>query len=164
MAVITNTPSKTDDNRINDLRNAFEHRAVWFALLIDEARKKGLDVDFARKAILRCGGFHAHTKYPRTDSIREFTEAFANDNVVNIFEMDVKTANDEKMEIEFHYCPLVEAWKKLGFSDDDIATFCDIAMDGDRGIIDEYDNFEFHLGKTIAKGDAICEVMVTKNK
>ena len=162
--MIVNNPSKTEDTRINDLRSAFEHRATWFALLIDEARKQGLDTDFARNAIRKCGCFHANTKYPKTDSIQEFAKVFANDNVVNIFEMDVKEASEEKLYIEFHYCPLVEAWKKLGYSDDDIVLFCDIAMDGDRGIAAEYDPFEFHLGRTIAKGDPFCEITFQKVK
>lgn len=162
--MITNQPTKTDDARINDLRGAIEHRAAWFALLIDEARKKGLDMEFARDAIKKCGRFHANTKYPKTDSIPEFAEAFANDNVVNIFEMDVKEVTDDKLYIEFHYCPLVESWKKLGFSDEDIGVLCDIAMDGDRGIVEEYDAFEFHLGETIAKGNPVCEVTFKKVK
>lgn len=161
---LQNTPANTEDPRINDLRGAFEHRALWFGLLIDEARKRGLDETFAREAILRCGRFHAHAKYPCTDSIPEFAEAFANDNVVNIFEMEVKHVDEEEMRIDFHYCPLVAAWEKLGFSRDDIALYCDIAMDGDRGIIEELPAFSFHLGKTIAKGDAVCEILVSKKQ
>ena len=45
-----------------------------------------------------------------------------------------------------------------------IATLCDIAMDGDRGIASQFDAFEFELGKTIAKGDDICEVCFRKKK
>ena len=37
-------------------------------------------------------------------------------------------------------------------------------MDGDRGIIDKYDAFEFDLGKTIAKGDDVCEIRIKKVK
>ena len=39
---------------------------------------------------------------------------------------------DGKLSVEFHYCPLVAAWKKLGASDEECAVLCDIAMDGDR--------------------------------
>ena len=45
-----------------------------------------------------------------------------------------------------------------------IAEMCDIAMDGDRGIVKQYGNFEFHLGKTIAKGDPVCEITVSRKE
>lgn len=160
--MITNTPQNTSDARIEDLRAGIEHRATWFALMIDEARKRGLDEAFAREAIFRCGCFHADVKFPHTDDLPTFTEAFANDNVIKIFEMELKKVDEKNMDIDFHYCPLVTAWQKLGFSDKDIEMFCDIAMDGDRGIVHEYEAFDFNLGKTIAKGDRVCEISVTK--
>ena len=162
--MIKNEINYTGDRHIDDMRSAFEHRGLWFALLIDEARKKGLDISFAREAIMRCGCFHAHTKYPDSNKIRDFAEAFLNDNVVKIFEMEPVNVDDDEMRVNFHYCPLVAAWQKIGFSEEDIALLCDIAMDGDRGIVKEYPDFEFHLGKTIAKGDGICEVLVTRKK
>ena len=161
--MIRNEPARRDDQHIEDLRSAFEHRAAWFALLIDEARKQGTDIRFARDAILRCGCFHAHTKYPADGEIQPFAQAFLNENVVKIFEMEPLNVDREEMRVNFHYCPLVAAWQKLGFSEEDIALFCDIAMDGDRGIIQEIPEFSFHLGKTIAKGDDVCEVLVQKN-
>ncbi len=146
---------------IEDMRNAFEHRAVWFYNLIDEAVKRGLDIDFARAAITECGCFHGRTKYTQTDNIEAFAKEFANSNVVDIFEMDVKT-DPREMNIEFHYCPLVSAWMKLTGDEEKIATLCDIAMDGDRGIASEFPAFEFSLGKTIAKGDGVCQVKFIK--
>lgn len=160
--MITNKPTHQDDPHIQDMRGAFEHRAAWFALLIDEARKRGVDISFARDAILRCGCFHAHTKYPEGNEIKPFAQAFLNDNVVKIFEMEPRNVDEHEMRVDFHYCPLVAAWQQLGFSEEDIALFCDVAMDGDRGIVKEIPDFEFQLGKTIAKGDDVCEVLVRK--
>ena len=146
---------------IDDLRGAIEHRATWFYYLIEEAQKRGLDYDFARDAIINCGCFHGQTKYTPTDDLTEFAPEFVTDNVKNIFEMDVEVV-PEKLDITFHYCPLVEAWQKLTNDEEKIATLCDIAMDGDRGIASQFPEFEFKLGKTIAKGDDICEVCFSK--
>lgn len=159
--MINNKPQKSDP-RTDLLRSAIEHRATWFALLVDEAKKRGLDDQFASDAIRRCGQFHGGHKFPDTDDLPTFSKAFANNDVVNCFEMDVLEANDEKLSIDFHYCPLVEAWKKLGIPDEELPRLCDIAMDGDRGIIDTYEKFEFELGKTIAKGDSVCEIRIKK--
>lgn len=72
------------------------------------------------------------------------------------------TCTDHELSVDFHYCPLVAAWKKLGATDEECSVLCDIAMDGDRGICEKM-GFDFHLGKTIANGDDICEVRIKKN-
>ena len=160
--MIKNNPSDRGQH-IDDLRAAIEHRATWFYLLVREAKKRGLDIGFARDAIRACGEFHGNTRYPKTNDLTEFGPKFATPNVKDIFEMDVTTTSDE-LKIEFHYCPLVAAWQKLGATEEEIQTYCDIAMDGDRGIADVYPEFEFELGKTISKGDDICQVWFRKKK
>jgi len=146
---------------IKDLRDAIEHRATWFYYLVQEAKKRGLDNDFARAAIIGCGCFHGENKYTKTDDLSVFAPEFINENVRNIFEMNT-TLTEEEFNIEFNYCPLVAAWKKLTDDEEEIAMLCDIAMDGDRGIASTFPAFEFELGKTIAKGDPICEVCFRK--
>lgn len=158
--MIKNNPTDKGQH-IKDLRDAIEHRATWFYYLVEEGLKRGLDYDFARAAIQGCGCFHGKSKYTPTDDLVAFSKEFANQNVQDIFEMDVD-AKPEAMKIEFHYCPLVSAWRKLTDDEEKIAKLCDIAMDGDRGIASQFPDFEFSLGKTIAKGDDICEVCFKK--
>lgn len=160
--MIKNT-ANINDKHTEDLRAAIEHRATWFYFLIEEAEKRGLDIQFARDAIRHCGCFHGENKFPKTEDIKEFAAAFATDQVQKVFEMDVKTT-EEELNVEFHYCPLVAAWKKLTDDETKISTLCDIAMDGDRGIISKYDKFSFELGDTIAKGDNTCQVSIKKIK
>lgn len=159
-----------NENRIheaqNDMNRGFiEHRATWFYLLLDEARKRGLDWDdFARKAIFRCGCFHGETKFSKTDDLKQFAGEFANETVKKIFEMDIREVSDDRFVVEFHYCPLVAAWLKQTDNEEDIAHLCDIAMDGDRGIVDVFPGFEFQLGETIAAGGHVCRIEVTRKK
>lgn len=158
--MITNNPSDRGQH-IKDLRDGIEHRATWFYYMLKEAQKRGLDYDFARDAIKGCGCFHGEHKYTKTDDIKAFAPEFISDNVRNIFEMET-TVTDQALDIEFHYCPLVEAWRKLTDDEEEIAMLCDIAMDGDRGIASTFPEFTFELGKTIAKGDPVCEVCFRK--
>lgn len=51
--------------------------------------------------------------------------------------MDVHEVTDSEVPVDFHYCALLNAWKKQGFDDETCALLCDIAMDGDRGIAEE---------------------------
>jgi hypothetical protein len=155
--------STISDKHTQDLRQAIEHRATWFYFMIEEAEKRGVDIEFARDAIRQCGCFHGENKFPKTEDIKEFTAAFATEQVQKVFEMDVKTT-DEELNIEFHYCPLVEAWKKLTDDEVKISKLCDIAMEGDRGIISKFDKFTFDLGNTIADGDSTCQVSIKKKK
>ncbi len=150
---------------VSDMRSAIEHRATWMFLLLDEARKEGLEWDgFARKAILRCGRFHGDRKFSKTDDLQAFGKEFANELVKKIFEMDVVEMGPNRFVVEFHYCPLVSAWKKQNATEAEIEHLCDIAMDGDRGIVETFPAFEFELQDTLAKGGKVCRIIITKKK
>lgn len=78
-----------------------------------------------------------------------------------VFEMDVVESTDDKLSLDFHYCPLVKVWQKQGCSDEEIAFLCDTAMCGDHGIGKMYDS-KLELPKCIAKGDEICALRYVK--
>ena len=154
---------KIKDAHIENMRSAIEHRATWFYLLLDEARKKGLDwEDFARKAIFRCGCFHGNHRFEKTDSLKNFAAQFANELYSKIFEMEVTECTEEKFVVKFHYCPLVAAWLKQTKDEEEITKLCDIAMDGDRGIVSAFPGFEMELHETIATGKDFCRIEIRK--
>ena len=159
--MIKNEPTKPVSEHIEAMRNSFEFRATWFALLIEAAEKRGLDISFAREAITKCDCFHGVNKYHPTDTLEQFTEIFGTQDILDIFEMDINKT-DDKMVATFHYCPLVKAWQKLGLDDATIAELCDVAMDGDRGIVSQNPGLKFELGETIGKGADTCTVTVSK--
>jgi len=159
---------------VRNLRNFFEHRALWMYLLCDEARKKGAKPEsFAPAAIRRCGIYHglrALTGMQEASSIN----AAPPDKVTAgnckllqkklfpppgraIFEMKFLNITEDAFDVDFHYCPLVSAWQKQGCSDEEIDKLCDWAMEGDRGIAETF-GCELELKKTIAKGDGVCQL------
>ncbi|MBP8672539.1 MAG: L-2-amino-thiazoline-4-carboxylic acid hydrolase [Synergistales bacterium] len=153
------------DQHVEDMRNAIEHRATWFYFLLDEARKRGLDWDdFARAAIFRTGCFHGDVKFTKIEDLKQFAREFANDLVRQIFEMDVVESTDDRFVVEFHFCPLVRAWTKLTDNEEEIAHLCDIAMDGDRGIVSRFPDFRMELKDTIASGGKVCRLVITRKK
>ena len=161
---IQNNPEKREKS-IEIQRGAIEHRAIWMYLLMDEARKRGLDWDgFARSAILRCGHFHGTTKFPRTESLEKFGIAFATEELKKVFDMDVVACNDDEFIVEFHYCPLLTGWLTQTDNLEDLEKLCDIAMEGDRGIVAEYPSFAFDLQSTIARGDKVCRVVISRDR
>ncbi|MDI9390987.1 MAG: L-2-amino-thiazoline-4-carboxylic acid hydrolase, partial [Synergistota bacterium] len=81
-----------------------------------------------------------------------------------IFEMDVVESTDDRFVVEFHFCPLVRAWTKLTDNEEEIAHLCDIAMDGDRGIVSRFPDFRMELKDTIASGGKVCRLVITRKK
>lgn len=163
MAEIKNKATKyLDDVTTGMARGAIEHRATWFYLLLDEARKRGLEWDdFARAAIGSCGHFHGQKKIkdncPDYEDMTKFLEVFIGEEQAKVLELEILDKSEDHLLLDFHYCPLVTAWEKLGCSQEDISHLCDIAMDGDRGIADEL-GFDFKILRKIADGDDTCRI------
>ena len=166
-------PNNNTQTSIDELaavnRKQIEHRATWMALIYDEMVKAGIDGEAViRRAIKRCGRIHGEElkgRCGKPNCIEEFKKAFLNDVGMKTFEMRVvdgdaadKTA---ALNIDFHYCALVGAWKKLGFDDKTCTLLCDMAMDGDRSIA-EVMGLQFELGRTIAQGCPDCQLRFRK--
>lgn len=148
------------------IREQLEHRATWLYLLCDEAGKKGLEWEsFAPDAIKRCGLYQGKNlvKKGKTDSLKGLRKTLFTKPAQLVFEMDIKRSDDDHLDIDFHYCPLVKAWQKQGCSDEEIDRLCDIAMCGDHGIGECY-GAKLDLPKCIAKGDDICALRYSKIK
>lgn len=164
----SNQPKNVDNQEINKLRNAFGHRALWMGLIIKEMKDRGLDwEDIGRSAIFSTGCMHGDQikkKLQSPDSLVEFGKTFLNEDVQKVFEMDIKKLDDKELTVEFGYCPLVTAWTQAGIEGELLNKLCDIAMDGDRGIGSQFENFEFRLGKTIAQGNRVCEVAFVRKE
>lgn len=165
---IKNVPKMYNDDETKALRAAVEHRAAWMYLLMDEARQNGLSWDdFARKAISKCGSYHGKTRIkencPDYQDLTKFLKPFISDETMKVLEVEVLKAEQEELELEFHYCPLVAAWQKLGCSQEDIRHLCDIAMDGDRGIAGEC-GLEITIHTKIAEGADSCRISFKSGK
>ncbi len=147
-------------------RTQAEHRATWMALLYDEMVKRGADADaITKKAIRETGHIHGEKykgmlKDPK--DCAEFADAFLSDVARATFDQDIE-ADYDNLKMVFHYCPLLSAWKKLGLSPERIEKLCDLAMEGDRGIM-EVMGLDFDLQKTLANGDNCCLLCLTKKE
>lgn len=160
---ITNIPKVTDP-QVKSVRAAMEHRAIWFALIAQEAKKAGVPWETVeatlRSAISRCGVFHGNEMLEDSNGdMLKFGQSFLDEK--DLFEMEVLSNTEEEFKIKFHYCPLVAGWQALGCDDEEIVKLCDIAMDGDRNIASTC-GFDFTLGETIAEGHPCCEITFKK--
>jgi len=160
MSIVKNEPTIKTPLTVG-IREQLEHRALWMYLLCDEAKKKGLDrKEYASEAIHRCGVYQGNLlkeKGGMGNSLKGLKKALFGMFARRVFEMDIKRCDDDHLDIDFHYCPLVKAWQKQGCSDEEIAELCDCAMCGDRGIGSCF-GVELDLPQTIAKGADTCQI------
>jgi len=164
---IIHNEAKLNDDVTKGLRNICARRAATISYMIDEAKKQGLDDSFARKAIYNYGkdiGKEIEEIMEDTTDIIQFARHFAGAPHTNIYEMETVISDEEKLYIDFHYCPYVEEWTKQGRSLEELEQLCDLAMEGDRAIGDVFPAFKFTLGKTIAQGNPVCEIRFDKVK
>ena len=164
MSKIKNEP-KVKNPLIVGIREQLEHRALWMYLLCDEAAKKGLKAEeFAPAAIRRCGIYQGNLlkeKGGMGNSLKGLKKALFGFFAQKVFEMKILRCDDDHLDIDFHYCPLVKAWQNAGCSDEEITELCDIAMCGDHGIGECY-GAVLDLPKCIAKGDDVCSLRYHK--
>lgn len=137
MSIVQNAPSY-QYRLLTAIRDQLGHRAMGIALLAEEAEKKGWKPEeYAGEAIRRCGciqGCKLVKKGVGTTGLKGLKRALFTLPAQFVFEMKILESTDDKLSIDFHYCPLVGAWQKMGLSDQRIAQLCDIGMDGDRAI------------------------------
>ena len=153
--------AKIKNPLIVGIREQLEHRALWMYLLCDEAAKNGLPAEeFAPAAIRRCGVYQGNLlkqKGGMGNSLKGLKKALFGFFAQKVFEMKIIRCDDDHLDIDFHYCPLVKAWQKQGCTDEEIRILCDHAMCGDRGIAESF-GCELELPATIARGDDVCQI------
>ena len=160
MSNIKNKPI-CQEEYVQKVRGAMQHRAQWLYLLLDEAKKRGADwEDAARAATSRCGCFQGadlNACWEDHSSLKSFAQVFADEDFQKYFDMEILESTDGLLWIKFHHCPLVAGWQAIGCSYQEVAKLCDIAMDGDRNIAKSC-GLDFELGETIAEGGSCCEL------
>ena len=130
MSKVKNEP-KYKSAALQAIRAQLEHRAFWLYFLCDEAGKRGLDwEDFGSAAVRRCGLTQGAdlVKKGKTDSLKGLRKTLISKPAQLVFEMKIVESTDDKLSIDFHYCPLVKAWQNAGCTDEEIAKLCDIAI------------------------------------
>lgn len=149
---------------VEQVRGAYGHRAEWLYFLSKTGLAEEGEDGPLHQAIRQCGRIHGRKKFGNASSLQEFADVFRGSPAREVFEMQTNHLDDELFEVEFHVCPLVKAWKELGASDEEISKLCDIAMDGDRGIIEELGTYDFELPETIADGHERCLIRIRAGK
>ena len=146
--------------KIEKIRAAIKDRATWFALLyrqFNEALPEDKVQELARKAIFEFGLMKAQ-KDPKDFSPQAWVQKHVDKGSFEVFDSDIEIQDDHAVQ-QMKFCPLVEAWKEMGCSKEEIELFCDIAMEGDRGRAAGH-GVEMELNQTIAWGSNCCRLVI----
>ncbi|MDR2479524.1 MAG: L-2-amino-thiazoline-4-carboxylic acid hydrolase [Treponema sp.] len=162
-----NTPTLTDEVT-TALRTQCAKRACTMALMLDEANAAGASgTEHARRAVYKYGEFGGQAlkaKMKNPDDLEEFARHFGIGLDADIYEMERLVQDSKRFYIDFHYCPYVAEWLRIGRKHEEIGELCEIAMEGDRAIGDTFSAFKFTLGETIAKGGKVCQIRFDKRE
>lgn len=145
---------------IEKVRAAIKDRATWFALLYD-AFKEVLPEEeverVARKAIFEFGKLKAKND-PEPFSHVEWVKRHEKKGSALVFDSEIECQACYSVQ-QMRFCPLVEAWKEMGYPKEYLAKFCDIAMEGDRGRAAAH-GVSMILEEAIGKGDKQCRLII----
>jgi len=154
------TEATTQAEMIAKVRAAIKDRATWFALLYRSFKEvlPAADVDrLARKAIFEFGRMKAAND-PQDFGAAAWVEKHVSKGSALVFDSDVEI-NDGSAVQRMKFCALVEAWKEMGCSPEEIDLFCDIAMEGDRGRAEAH-GVRMELEERIARGNPYCQLKI----
>jgi hypothetical protein len=145
------------------VRSAVQDRAAWLYLLIKEFQAAGYETDEpVKKALFKYGQLNSRKMGAITSPKAFFDGIGATGNAGLPFAREDMGVGTDKGVYHLHHCPLVEAWKNLGATSEEIIHLCDLAYCGDAGLISGFPGLDLKFNETIAKGDAYCEMVVTR--
>jgi hypothetical protein len=143
------------------LYDAFKHRAILYYLFYDEIRREfgaAKAEEILSRAIYRRGVENGRKYAPfAPDNLAGLKTAFLGGIADNgqAFQPELLHEDARALDIKFHRCPLREAWKEYGLSDEETATLCRIAARVDNGTF-EGAGFRFSADTWQPGGEGCC--------
>lgn len=156
--------SFTREEYLTDVRGANGTRAQWFALMLEEAEKAGIDLDKFCEDTIYEFGLGRGKKYGVCEgNPGKMAEMLYGSNGQDVFEMELAENTDERGVLKFHFCPLAHTWKAMGLPAERMAELCRLACYSDFARAD-CAGVNLHFENQIGRGDEICELVFTPRK
>ncbi len=134
--------TENETRLIEQLRGALKSRALVYAAMYEEiAAEFGADKarEICKRAIYKRGEAIAAVFAPHAPAdLAGLKQTFLNfiPQGEQLFAPEVVQCNAQELEIQFHRCPLKEAWQEAGYEGATLENLCDIG-----GVVD-YGTFE----------------------
>ncbi len=153
----------------NSLYGSFKNRAMMYYHIFDEMRKE-IGEEKATEIITRgiykrgleIGQQFAAYGPSDMNGLKDAFLGFVPDDG-KMFQPELLRCDAEGIDIQFHRCPLKEAWQEAGLSDDEVAKMCKIAARVDNGTF-EGAGFKFSADTWRPGGDGCCRLHIRPGK
>jgi hypothetical protein len=153
----------------NSLYGSFKNRAMMYYHIFDEMRKE-IGEEKATEIITRgiykrgleIGQQFADYGPSDMNGLKDAFLEFVPDDG-KMFQPELLRCDAEGIDIQFHRCPLKEAWQEAGLSDDEVAKMCRIAARVDNGTF-EGAGFKFSADTWRPGGDGCCRLHIRPGK
>lgn len=144
------------------VRAAIQDRATWFYLLLKAGEKQGVDTEkMAYDAITEFGKMKGR-RMADAKNAGELVDKISEGPGFHVFAMERVKSEEAVGELKFRHCALVEAWKKLGCSAEEIKNLCKLASYGDFGIVSCFPDLKLEFPELLSHGDGCCHMVITK--
>lgn len=148
---------------VDKVRAAIKDRALYLALLY-RSFSKSMPSDQAEKSAREAIFEFGQVKGKR-DGEAMTPEKWVDNHVAKgsaaVFQSRIFKGEEYCVQ-EMTFCPLMEAWRALGCSPEEMNLLCDIAMEVDRGRA-AYHGLSVEMPQRIGKGDSSCRLVFRKN-
>lgn len=150
-----------EQNQVVDkVRAAMEDRALYLALLY-RSFSRVLPAEqaerLAREAIFEYGRLKGE-RDGRPIAPADWVDHHVAKGSAQVFESRI-VKEERQCQQQMTYCPLLEAWKRLGCSAEEMDLLCDIAMEVDRGRAD-YHGLPIEIPMRLGKSDEYCSLVI----
>ncbi|WP_035692267.1 L-2-amino-thiazoline-4-carboxylic acid hydrolase [Azospirillum halopraeferens] len=162
---MSDTPANPEPDHATLLRNAYAMRAAAYAHMFDVLRERfgeAIALEVGAESTRRLGEsmgvkFRGFGPADLTGLCAAFLDGIPNRDAM--FAPEILRCDGERLEIQFHRCPLKEAWEAQGRSPEDVALLCRMAGAIDGGLF-ETAGFTFK-GTTWTPGrEGCCRLVV----
>lgn len=143
------------------VRGAIEDRAKWLFLFWKYAKDKGMEFDEVAQKAINAFGEMKGKAVKKADNAQDFALAIFSGPAKEAFEMEAVKLEEKESIIKFKYCALVEAWKKLGASPEEIANLCRLARFGDYGMVSCFPELKLEFKQLLSEGQDCCEMVIS---
>jgi len=119
------------EREIQKVRQAIVGRGGYLYYIYKQMEKEGIEdtkgiLSRAVYAWGRAGAAKALLEKPC-----DYVNKLESGNHPDVYKRRVVSSSEKEGIVDMGYCPLVNAWREAGASDEEIITLCDIACEGD---------------------------------
>lgn len=150
---------------IEAMRRMIKDRGGYLYYLAKASQESDPNWEAAfRKALTQYGCMRFCVSFSNVQGLDDFAQTYLTPETKKIFDSDIIERDENHLVIKAGYCPLMHAWVDCGGDDVFVAKLCDIAMYGDRAMVNSIPVLDFSLQKSLAFGDEQCEFLVELSK